>query len=75
MNNPEKSVGVGKNKEKFEENRDFFTSTIKCLEFCGRKGDWFSTEATAHLVASTIVTLSNCWNLELAQEIIHSESI
>ena len=38
-NNPEKGIGVtisGKNKKKFEENRDILMSIIKYLEFCGR---------------------------------------
>ena len=40
-NNPEKDIGVTisrKNKEKFEENREFLMSIIKCLEFFGRQG-------------------------------------
>ena len=41
MNNPEKGTGVkilGKNKEKFEENREILTSVINCLEFCWKQG-------------------------------------
>ena len=40
-NYPEKDIGItisGKNKEKFEENREILMSIIKCLEFCGRQG-------------------------------------
>ena len=78
-NNSEKGIRFtisGKNKEKFQENRVILMSIIKHLEFCGRQDQFKGPQRrTLHLVDSTMVTLRNCQNLELTQEIIHSESI
>ena len=58
-NNPEKCIGVtisGKNKEKFEENREILTPIIKFLEFCGRQGIGLKS----HRDANTTSSFNNC---------------